>query len=258
MKNAAFAPLLLAPLLLALGACSQTDAPSDQLEAAADELVDAVIESPAPGATPVLGKYEPRNECSDLAGADAFLAALGAAVELRDTDVLVALAANDVKLGFGGEDGSGRLRLALDAEGSVLWDELSQVITLGCDTNSQGGITMPWYFAQQTSLDPFESLIVTGKNVPMRAAAAADAEVLTQVSWEEVQMLRNDKGGFVTGGNPEDPEQSWTKVRLQGAAGSEPVEGFIRNSRLRSVVDYRLIASSRNGRWRITAMLAGD
>lgn len=254
MKYAVF----VLPLLALTAACSQSDAPSEQVEAVAEELVEAVIETPAPGDAPVLGKYEPRNECSDLPGADAFLAALTAAAELRDTDVLVALAANDVKLGFGGEDGAAQLRRNLDADGSTMWADLGRVLTLGCAANSQGGITMPWYFAQETSLDPFESMIVTGKNVSLRATAAADAEVLAEVSWDEVQLLQDSQGRTRFGGDLEDPQSGWANVRLQGAEGAEPVEGFIRVSKLRSVVDYRLIASSRNGRWRITALLAGD
>ena len=35
-------------------------------------------------------------------------------------------------------------------------------------------------------------------------------------------------------------------------------EGYVRAENLRSVVDYRLLAASHNGRWQIVALLAGD
>ncbi|GAA0282359.1 hypothetical protein GCM10009127_24680 [Alteraurantiacibacter aestuarii] len=238
------------PLLALVPACSQSDSPSTEMEAAAEQLVDAVIESPDPNA---LGTYEPRNECSDQEGADAFLSALNAAVELRDTDLLVALSADDVKLGFGGEDGAANLRANLDSDAPNLWSDLEEVLKLGCAGNSQGGITMPYYFAQDTKGDPFEALIVTGKDVPMHAQPNETSSRLTTISWDEVELIPGEGPQAIKSGAGDDG--SWKHVRT---IGSDKFEGYIRSSELRSVIDYRLIASNRNGRWRITAFLAGD
>ena len=43
------------------------------------------------------------------------------------------------------------------------------------------------------------------------------------------------------------------KVRLQ-----DKTEGYIASASLRSLIGYRLIASSRNSKWSITSLVAGD
>ncbi len=242
------------PLLGLLAACSQSDAPSDELEAAAEELVENVVETPDPNAG--LGPFEPRDECSEIEGYDSFLAALNAAIDLRDTDLMVALAATDIKLGFGGEDGEENLRLALDNSEGGLWSDLAEVTTLGCAANSQGGVTMPWYFAQNTGGDPFETMIVTGKAVALRSAPGMEEPVVATIDWDVVELVLDEDSGISTFGG--EGEDSWTRVRYANGPEGTPVEGYIRSPNLRSVIDYRLIASSRNGRWRITAFLAGD
>lgn len=246
------------PLLALATACSQSDAPSEQMEAAAENLVDTVLETPAPVASATLGRYAPRNDCGDLPGAKPFLSMLNAAIEMRDTDVLVALSANDVKLGFGGEDGAAYLRRALDAEGSALWSALEKVSGLGCAVNTQGGIIMPWYFAQDISGDPFETMIVTGSDVAVHAEPRDNSPRIASVTWDAVDVVMDGQPvvNASTQGSAA-PAASWTHIRMRSDA-AEPAEGYILSSNLRSVVDYRLIASSRNGRWRITAMLAGD
>lgn len=257
MKFATFAGALLASTVL-MAACSQSEAPSDELEEAAVELVDAVLDNPPPAGDDALGPLAPRNACGELDGAADFLAMLNGAVATRDSDVLVALAADDVKLGFGGEDGADNLRASLNAEGSVLWEELSELVSLGCAENAQGGLTLPWYFAQNLQLDPFESFIVASDNAPLHGEPREASPRLAILDWQEVELRRGENGSILMGGNPEVLEESWYGVRVPADGDSEAVDGFVRASQLRSAIDYRLIAASRNGRWRITALLAGD
>lgn len=256
MKARLYASSLLAPALILAG-CSQSDAPSEKMAKAAEEMVAKVSETAAPGDEAEPGPYAPRNDCEELAGAESFMAALNAAVELRDTDLLVALAAEDVKLGFGGQDGADNLRANLRSDSPNLWDELEELVTMGCAVNSQGGLTMPWYFAQDMQGDPFETYIVTGENVAMRSAASADAPAVTRVSWDSVQLVREGTrdGPMVFGG---EDGAGWMHVRLAASGDEDAQEGYIRSRSLRSVVDYRLLATSRNGRWRIVSLLAGD
>ena len=252
MKRAVpFSVALALPLML-LAACSQSNAPSEQMEQAATDLVEAVA-SEAPGAEATPGPYAPRDECSELSGAEPVLAALNAVVTMRDTDVMVALSATDIKLDFGGEDGAANLRKALDAEGGGLWHELETLVTLGCAANSQGGITIPYYFAQDLPIDGTQAMIVTGDDVALRGRPADTAPALATLSWQAVEHLADDpalKG--------EVGAEGWTHVRAPDGPDGKPVEGYIRDGSLRSVIDYRLLANSRNGRWRVTALLAGD
>ena len=230
-------PLALA-LLLTCAACSQDDAPADEVVAAAEEIVD-----PAPQPSPLArGKWAPQDDCGTVEGADRFRDRLAAAIEARDADALVALAAEDVKLDFGGGAGRAELRARLDDEAGKLWEELDELMALGCSANDQGGVTIPWYFDQDMGVaDPFMSMLVTGEDVPVYRSADRGAARVAAVSWD------------VVGIESLNPESEFQQVTL-----GEDETGFVATDKLRSLVDYRLIASSRNGRWRITSLVAGD
>lgn len=257
MRARLYASSLLASAVILAG-CSQSDAPSEKMAKAAEEIVSSVGETTTPADTEAeLGPYAPRNDCGELQGAESFLAALNAAIELRDTDLLVALAAEDVKLGFGGVDGADNLRANLAGEEPNLWGPLEELTSMGCAANSQGGITMPWYFAQDMQGDPFQTYIVTGENVAMRSDPSADAPVVTRISWDDVQLASEDSSDQSMAFDGED-DGGWMRVRLAASGDEDAQEGYIRSRNLRSVIDYRLLAASRNGRWRIVAFLAGD
>ncbi|HEU4651218.1 MAG TPA: hypothetical protein VFS49_07365, partial [Croceibacterium sp.] len=110
-------PLAIA-LVLACAACNQEDAPGEDVAQAAEKLVAA---SPSPLAK---GKWAPQDTCAEVEGADAFRTQLAAAIRARDVDGVVRLAADDVKLDFGGGGGSAELRQRLADPSLELWSEL--------------------------------------------------------------------------------------------------------------------------------------
>jgi hypothetical protein len=230
-------PLALA-LLLTCAACSQDDAPADEVAAVAEEIVD-----PAAQATPLAkGKWAPQDTCAEVEGADQFRERLAAAIAARDADALVALAADDIMLDFGGGAGSTELRKRLNDKSWDLWSELDELMGLGCSANAQGGITIPWYFDQDFGdVDAVSGWLVMGENVPVLATPDPGSRPITTISWDIVEIAALD------------PERKFQQVEL-----SDKATGFIATDKLRSVIDYRLIASSRNGRWRITSFVAGD
>lgn len=225
-------------LLLTCAACSQEKAPAEEVVKAAEKIV-----APSAQPTPLAkGEWAPRDTCDGLEGSGRFRRLLSAAVEARDADVIAALAAEDVKLDFGGAQGRAELRRRLADDSLGLWDELDALMTLGCSANKQGGITIPWYFDQEMGqLDPFESWLVTGENVPVHTGPAADGDPVASVSWDVVKIPML---------NPQEP--------FQPVVLPDETAGYIATDKLRSLIDYRLIASSRNGRWRITSFVAGD
>lgn len=224
-------------LLLTCAACSQDDAPADEVAAAAEEIVEPAAE-PLPVAA---GKWAPRDDCAALEGASAFRERLAAAVEARDADALAALAADDIKLDFGGGSGTAELRRRLAASPG-LWDELDALMSLGCAANGQGGMTIPWYFEQDFgTLDPVETSLVTAEDVPVLDRPDEGGKRVAAVSWDTVKVV---------GYRPDAPFQ---QVEL-----ADGTTGSIASGKLRSLVDYRLIASSRSGRWRIATIVAGD
>ena len=227
------------PLLALLAACDRNTAPADEVVQTAAEVVGA--EKPEP---PKLaeGPFAPRDDCRDLDGADVFLGDLARAVTTRDTDALVGMAAEDIKLDFGGGSGTAELRERLGAEDRKLWQELSELLKLGCAKNKSGGLTLPWYFEQDFgAADPTMSMMVTGEGVPLLESPEEDAPVLAAISWDVVRIATL---------KPDDDFQ-----RVEAKDGTS---GYVATDKLRSLIDYRLLASSRNGRWRIVSLVSGD
>ena len=227
------------PLVLLLSACEREEAPADEVAESAERFVGA--EKPEP-ATLAEGPYAPRDTCGDLEGATAFRRSLAEAVQARDADALVALAAEDVKLDFGGGTGRAELKKRLTAEDRKLWQELEELLALGCSANKQGGLTIPWYFDQPIEgVDPFMGMIVTGESVPLLGSPDEDATAVATLSWDVVEISTLQ------------PDEPFQKVETTGGE-----EGYIATDKLRSLIDYRLLATSRNGNWRVVSLVAGD
>jgi hypothetical protein len=242
MRIAASSSFAVALLLVAgLAACSQENAPSDAIKKAADSVVHNVD-----GSTPVklaVGKYAPQDECKTVPGAEDFRTQLAAAIETRDADRLAALAAPDVKLDFGGGSGVGTLKSRLSAQKPDLWGELSQLMALGCAINDQGGITIPWYAAEPIDeVDPAAAMLVIGEKVPLRTTLDKQSAEAEEISWDVVTLVAGLR-----------PDDAYQKVKT-----SDGTVGFVATDKLRSLLDYRLIASSRDGKWSFTSLVAGD
>lgn len=189
------------------------------------------------------GRYAPRDDCAELDGASAFRRKLAEAVARGDARAVADLASPDIKLGFAGDDGRDRFYAQLMAPDGELMAEIERLLPLGCAVRPEGGLTMPWYFAQDMGdIDGYEATIVTGEGVPLRAAAEETAPVMLQLSWDLVFL---DKGFY--------PERPYQQARL-----ADGTRGFVETARLRSLLDYRLLADRKGGEWRITALLAGD
>ena len=228
-------------LLAVLAACSQENAPSETIRDATDEVVEKV-EGTAP-AKLAQGPYAPREDCGQKPGAEEFRAALVTAIQAKNADQLIALAAPDVVLDFGGGAGTAELRKRLADPKSGLWGDLAELTTLGCGVNAEGGIIIPWVAAQPLAdVDTNMAMLVTGEGVPLRQTAADDAPQLATVSWD-----------FVTLGAGLLPDAEFQKVTT-----ADGKAGYIASDKLRSPLDYRVIASSRDGKWSFTSLVAGD
>jgi len=239
MRMRAWTSTALLPLLLAAAACDRHKAPSDKLAQSASELVGAKTPEPTPLAQ---GPYAPRDACNDLPGADDFREKLAEAVQARDANAFVALAAEDVKLDFGGGAGQAELKKRLTAGDGMLWDALDQLLDLGCADNNQGGITIPWYFEQHIDkVDSVSGMLVTGEKVPMLAAPDAKGKPIRTISWDVVTL------------NALKPDEPFQQVTATDGA-----KGYVATDKLRSLLDYRLLATSRNGKWSVVSLVSGD
>ena len=148
MRNFAWAAVV-----VALAACSQEKTPSDHLKDAAGDLVDEAADMVS--ASKPQGRFAPRDECGILPGYSEFREALESAVAKRDAKSLAAIADPKIKLDFGGGGGRAELQSRLSGAELPLWEELDEILDLGCAVNAPNSTSMPWYFAQDMGdVDP--------------------------------------------------------------------------------------------------------
>lgn len=245
--------LLAGLALVALAGCSSGDDASAAPKAGASDAAalpeDSLPEDATPDTAqkyltsltnpPQTGPWHPRDACIDLPGALEFREELAAAVLTRDADALVELSSKDVMLDFGGGAGAAEFKKRLTGKDDYLWKALQNLIPLGCAA-VDGSLNMPWYFAQDIPVDdPYFAMMVKGVNVPVRDAPKADAKVVRQISWDTIELLK-DPGAFAE-----------VKTR-------DGKTGYIETAKLRSLIDYRLIAEKQGDEWKITAFVAGD
>lgn len=189
------------------------------------------------------GRYAPRDECDNLPGAREFRLRLADAVRKRDADTVAAMAVEDIRLGFGGQDGRKRFLRELQAPDGRIMGELEHLLQLGCAATDGGGLTIPWHFAQDFGdTDSYSAMLVTGVDVPLRIRAEADAPVIEGLSWDVATLV----GGL-------QPDAAFQQVKAVSGR-----TGYVETGKLRSLLDYRLLAVKQGDDWKIAALLAGD
>ncbi|MFN3423844.1 MAG: hypothetical protein ACK40C_03975 [Novosphingobium meiothermophilum] len=246
---------------VALAGCDRTPQPpvSPAAKAAAAQASAAAPPEPDPAPTPAPKPgispspdqaapealagltYPPQDECAARPGWPAFRKSLGNAIRARDADSLAALAAPDIMLDYGGGSGIAELKRRLADPAGGLWQELAAILPLGCAV--EGGLAaMPWVFWNvPETVDSYHAMLVLGDATPLRQTPGG--KVISPVGW------------FLVGIDPMafDRTKPETQVTLDNGR-----KGWIETARLRSLLDYRLIAEPADGTWRITAFIAGD
>ena len=176
----------------------------------------------------------------------------------RDIDTIVASAAPDIKLDFGGGEGRTefRNRLTVSAEDfgqeyayladehrEQYWAALEDVLRLGGVFTRPDTFEAPytWVVKLDDSEDAFSTGFVIGSAVPMRERASKYGNVVTTLDEDVVTILEGGKG------------TDFREVEL-----ADGRKGFVHKDNLRSAIDYRAIFENRGGRWLMTAFLAGD
>ena len=189
-------------------------------------------------------RLPPVDRCRGDATFDQFRAALVDAVARKDAVALQALAASDIRANFGGDGGWKEFASAwsLDAPAtSGLWKEIEKAMALGCAKTEAGGRVFPGMFEDMgDEVDPFD-LLVLRPGSALRATPEQTGIVTARLDWTVTSVLANPAPG------------RWVKVQVpRGPAG------WVETHHTISPLDYRLVSEWREGRWRITAFVAGD
>ena len=236
---------------LALAGCGPDATPAPAPTASPSATVSATPlpePSEAPEAEPsaepsrIAGAtFAPRDECSSAPGFPAFHKSLVSAIKARDDEALATLAAPDITLDYGGGSGADELRKRLGEPDRKLWSELDGILPLGCAV--EGGLAaMPWVFWNvPEQVDSYSAMLVTGEDAEL--LDGRKGKPLGQIGW---RIVGTDPLKY-------DPKARMTQVTLDTGE-----KGWVESRRLRSLLDYRLIAEPKDGTWQITAFIAGD
>jgi hypothetical protein len=163
------------------------------------------------------------------------------AVERRDVAAVIEASDPGIRLGFDASGGADALR-KLFADRSESWDELRDVLARGGRFSSPTSFAAPYVYANwPKGFDSFECAAVTGTNVRLRSAAALDAPIIAAVSYSILRLIEPAQGKL------------WARVQL-----GDGRTGHMWHAYVRSPVDYRALFNLVDGRWRMTAFVAGD
>ncbi|HWN45282.1 MAG TPA: SH3 domain-containing protein [Thermoanaerobaculia bacterium] len=191
-----------------------------------------------------VGKLLPVDEAARDPEFFAFRAQLQAAAARHDTEAVLAAVHPNIKNTFGGDDGIEAFRRIwkLPAADSRLWDELGTVLAFGGAFREGGLFAAPYVFARWPEpFDSFEHVAVLGTSVRVRAEKGLKGRILTALSFDVVRLASPAI------------DAEWVHVKLRDGR-----TGYISSRYVRSPVDYRALFNKIDGRWRMTAFVAGD
>lgn len=188
----------------------------------------------------------------DSAGLDEsflmFLESLTRAVEARNLEGVLTRSAEDIVISPGRFDGAADFtELVSSADGEKVWQQLQEVLSLPMAKGADGAYCAPWFSClampeEAGVVEPFETVFVTGENVPVYAAPSTRSELLVQLSYDAVRLA-----GTIDDAN-------WLKVVLPADR-----TGYIARDQVRMMfdthVDFEFLEP---GRWAMTSLVVGD
>jgi hypothetical protein len=187
----------------------------------------------------------PPDACASEPTFVAFRDALRSAIAHKDADHVLAVAADDIQISFGdirGREDFARMWELDRPQSSRLWHELSEVLRLGCGLSGDGHFMSPMLGEGMTpDDDPFEVVIAVQPDAVLRSAPDEASDVVARLSWD-VLTVGSDGGS-----------EDWIPVTMRDGR-----RGFVHRRHVRSLLDYRATFAKIDGRWRMTAFIAGD
>lgn len=171
------------------------------------------------------------------------------AIAKKDAEYIYSVITPNIKLSFGGQDGLTGMEVLWELKTnpeSKFWPVLERIIKLGCvskETSSGKWFWAPYTYAQFNG-EPYQSLIVTGNSVNLRAKPDLKAKVLRKLDYAVVQIANPVKY------NPPTP---W--IQVQTPSGQT---GYIASQYLISPLDYRAAFTKIDGAWKMVFLVNGD
>jgi hypothetical protein len=210
-------------------------------------------------AAPAQERYvRPVDEGARDASFAAFREKTLAAARRRDAKYILSIVDPNIKNSFGGNDGVKEFKewWKINSPQSEFWDEFITALNNGGAFYKENGATKnktflaPYTFTQfPDDLDAFEYHAIFGQKVNLRSKPQTDAPVVASLSYNIIQV---DAENSVKNKNKPD-SYSWMSVTTLGGK-----KGFVQAKFVRSPIDYRAMFEKKNGKWKMTAFIAGD
>ena len=215
---------------------------SQQFQARAQERRDWRDESP------LSRKLYPVDESHLDPSFAEFKAKLLEAIEKRDQEFLRSALASNVTLSFEGPSTPEQAQAAFDYNNGGLWEALREALLLGA-TRFRYGFCAPYIFTLFPKNVPFDSLVIIGEDVEVRAEPYETAPVISHLSYDIVKTNRH----FSLQDRIDGEKHYWHEVTTP-----DGLLGYVWGKYTRDVVDYRFCFDKLNGKWVLTSFFAGD
>ena len=191
-------------------------------------------------------QFPPHDECLSMDGYFDMRQNFEGIVKRRDAKAFLAMVSPSISWSFGGGEGKAEFAKEWKLEtgkASPIWEELDQIVRLGCVTQGADAVVMPHMFGQDAGTGDAGGgyALVLGPAVNVRADATTSSTSLRKLNWEVVETVAQD------------PTNKWTKIKSADGKG-----GYIRNDYLRGLLDYRIGFERKEKGWVVSFFIAGD
>ena len=194
-------------------------------------------------------KLQPVDEATKDPSFFAFRARLLSALARKDVNYLISILDPQIKTDFGGGGGVADFKKAWRPErsNSQIWSELVSVLALG-GSFDKGSFSAPYVYSKfPDEFDAYEYRAVIEDGVRVRREPNTTSAVIKTLSFDIVKVVVD------TPNENSAVKRQWLTVEL-----GDGQKGFMAKEYLRSPIDYRAIFEKKNGKWLMTAFVAGD
>ena len=189
-------------------------------------------------------RIPPVDQCRGESSFDSFRSGLARIVERRDSKALLAVLSDQVMVDF--ENSSGPREFARvwkltgnHARQSPVWRELALVMRLGCARADRARV-MPSLVIQLSDQDALEKFLALPR-AQLRQAPTENARVVARLNFHVVTRQESSA------------PNGWWRVALSNGRS-----GYLRESEIRTALQYRAQFEKIGPRWRLVSFVEGD
>lgn len=182
----------------------------------------------------------------------AFRQKLIEAVKKQDVKFILNIIDRNIKNSFGGSGGIEEFKESwkIDDPKSEFWNEMQAVVSNGGVFSNKYTFAAPYSFEKfPEDLDAFEHQVIFGSNINLRSKPESSSKLIAQLSYNVVKV------DYEKSVKDKTDEEKYLWLRVETLGGKK---GFVSAKYVRSPIDYRAIFERKNGRWKMTAFIAGD